>query len=84
MCEPLSRADVDPLCTSAERLVDERLSEAAIGACRQDGLAGDSCGSHTFVLRLKRFAVTLVETPSLPKTDRFVWRQAGVSRSDAS
>ena len=84
ICERLSRSGVDALCTSAERLVDERLPEAAIGACHQDGLACESCGSDTFVLRLNRFALMLVETPWLSKTDRSVWRQAGVSWSDAS
>src|SRR5262249_10288118 len=72
-------------CTPPERLVDERLPEAAIGACHQDGPGCEGCGfMGSFVLRLNRLAVTLVETPSRPRTDRFVWRQAGVSRSDAS
>jgi hypothetical protein len=44
--ERLSCSDVDALCTSAERLVDERLPEAAIGACHQDELACESCGSR--------------------------------------
>jgi len=58
ICERLSRSDVDALCTSAERLVDERLPEAAIGACHQDGLACESLGpirsfSGSIVLRLR-------------------------------
>jgi hypothetical protein len=72
-------------CTSPERLVDERLPEAAIGAYHHDGLACESCGfMRSFVLRLNPFVLTLVETPWLSKTDRSVWRQAGVSWSDAS
>src|SRR5438067_11510753 len=43
------------------------------------------CGLiRSFVLRLNPFVLTLVETSWLSKTDRSVWRQAGVSWSDAS